>query len=153
LRPRVAAGLWGVLTQPFLQTSWGHLLSNTIAIIIIGGAVLIGGWRPGLIATGIVVVLGGLLTWLVAPAGLIVGASGMIFGWLGYLIARAYFSRRVKWIVAAVVIVAFFGSLLSGLVPSAGSNVSWQSHLCGFAAGLLAGALLHPRRHVRVQSA
>ena len=71
----------------------------------------------------------------------------------GYLIARAYFSRRVKWILAAVVIVAFFGSLLSGLVPSVGSNVSWQSHLCGFAAGLLAGALLHPRRRSRVQSA
>jgi membrane associated rhomboid family serine protease len=146
LRPRTAAGLWGVLTEPFLHSSWGHLLSNTIAFILIGGAVLLGGVRAWLIATAIIVVVGGLLTWLIAPTGVIVGASGLIFGWLGYLIARAYFSRRLRWIVAAFIVVAFFSGLLSGLVPNYNTDVSWQSHLCGFAAGILAGALLHPRR-------
>jgi membrane associated rhomboid family serine protease len=146
LRPRTVSGLWGVLTQPFLHASWGHLLSNTVSFVIIGGALVLGGLRSWLLATVIVVLAGGLLTWLVAPSGVIVGASGLIFGWLGYLISRAYFTRKIRWIASAVVVVAFFGGLLSGLVPNLGSNVSWQSHLCGFAAGILAGAVLHPRR-------
>jgi membrane associated rhomboid family serine protease len=146
LWPRRVGGLWGVLTQPVLNDSWGHLLSNTISFVIIGGAVLLGGLRHWLIVTAVVIVLGGLLTWLVAPSGLIIGASELTFGWLGYLISRAYFSRRIKWILSAIAIVAFFGGLLSGLIPSFSSNVSWQSHLCGFACGLLCGALLHPRR-------
>ena len=68
-----------------------------------------------------------------------------MFGWLGYLLARAWFSRRVKWIVTAVLVLLFFGSLLFGLFPTLHSGVSWQAHLCGFAAGFGAGALLHPR--------
>jgi len=87
-----------------------------------------------------------LAAWLVAPAGIIVGASGLIFGWLGYLLARAYFSRKLRWILVAVLVLFTFGSVLNGLLPSVDSNVSWQSHVCGFAAGLLAGAVLHPRR-------
>jgi membrane associated rhomboid family serine protease len=90
---------------------------------------------------------------LVAPSGLIVGASGLVFGWLGYLIARAYFSRKLRWIFVAVVVLVFFGTLLNGLLPSFNSNVSWQAHVCGFAAGIAAGAVLHPRRPVPVKRA
>ena len=92
------------------------------------------------------VVLGGLLTWLIAPSGeIIVGASGMVFGWLGYLLARAFFSRRLKWIAVAVLLLVFFSTMLGGLLPSADSNVSWQSHVCGAAVGVAVAWLLHPR--------
>jgi len=146
VRPRRVDGLWGVLAQPFLHQSYGHLMSNTAPLIAIGWVLMLSGVRSWLTVTGIVVVLGGAATWLVAPSGVIVGASGLVFGWLGYLIARAYFSRRIKWIVVAVVVVFFFGTLLVSLLPSFDSNVSWQSHACGFAAGIVAGAVLHPRR-------
>ena len=95
-------GLWGIGTEPFLHASYGHLLSNTIPFILIGWVVLLSGVRTWLTVTLIVMVGGGLLTWLVAPHGIVLGANGLIFGWLGYLLARAYFSRKLKWIVVAV---------------------------------------------------
>jgi membrane associated rhomboid family serine protease len=146
LRPRAVNGLWGVVTEPFLHASYGHMFSNTVPLVLIGWVLLLSGLRTWLTVTAIVVVVGGALTWLVAPGNeVIVGASGMIFGWLGYLLARAYFSRRVKWIVVAVLVLFFFGTLLFGLFPTLHSDVSWQAHVCGFVAGVGAGALLHPR--------
>jgi membrane associated rhomboid family serine protease len=145
LRPREIDGLWGVLTQPVLHHSYGHLASNTVPLIGIGWVLMLSGVRTWLVVTAIVVVVGGFATWLVAPSGLIVGASALVFGWLGYLLARAYFSRQLKWIFTAVMVLLFFGTLLASLLPSFDSHVSWESHLCGFLAGVLAGGLLHPR--------
>jgi membrane associated rhomboid family serine protease len=145
LKPRAVDGLWGIVTMPFLHSSYGHMLSNTLPVLAIGWILLLSGVRTWLVVTGIVVVLGGLLTWAIGPHGVIVGASGMVFGWLGYLLARAYFSRKLKWIFTAIVVLVFFGSLLFGLFPTLHSKVSWQAHVCGFLAGVAAGALLHPR--------
>jgi membrane associated rhomboid family serine protease len=146
LRPRQIDGLWGVVTEPFLHASYGHLFSNTAPLVLIGWVLMLSGVRTWLIVTALVVVIGGLATWMAAPSGLIVGASGVVFGWLGYLIARAYFSRKLKWIVVAILVLFFFGTLLANLLPSYDSNVSWQAHVCGFGAGIVAGAALHPRR-------
>lgn len=147
LRPRRLDGLWGVLTEPFLHASWSHLFSNTVPLVAVGWVLMVSaGLRTWLTVGAMVVILGGLAAWLVAPAGIIVGASGLIFGWLGYLIARAYFSRKLRWIIVAALVLFFFGTLLSGLLPSLDSNVSWQSHVCGFVAGIVAGGVLHPRR-------
>jgi len=146
VKPRELDGLWGVVTMPFLHSSYGHLLSNTIPVVLIGWVLMLAGLSTWTMVTGLVVAGGGLLTWLVAPGDtVIVGASGMVFGWLGYLLARAYFSRRLRWIVVAVLVLIFFGTLLFGLFPTINSDVSWQAHICGFAAGVGAGALLHPR--------
>ncbi|HEV7192581.1 MAG TPA: rhomboid family intramembrane serine protease [Jatrophihabitantaceae bacterium] len=147
LRPREIDGLWGVLTQPFLHHSYGHLLSNAVPLIGIGWVLLLSGLRTWLTVSAIVVVVGGVAAWLVAPSGVVVGASAMIFGWLGYLLARAYFSRQLKWIFVAVMVLLFFGTLLTSLLPSFDSHVSWESHACGFAAGILAGGVLHQRPH------
>jgi membrane associated rhomboid family serine protease len=147
LKPRAADGLWGILLQPFLHESWGHLLSNTFPLAAIGWALLLSGWRVFCFVTAVVIVLGDFLTWLVAPSGqVIVGASGLVFGWLGYLLARAYFTRRFKWIVTAVALLVFFGTLLGSLLPTVDARVSWQSHLTGFLVGVFVGWLLHPRR-------
>jgi membrane associated rhomboid family serine protease len=143
LQPREIRGLWGVLTAPLLHQSYGQMLSDTVPLVAIGWLLLLSGLRTWLTVTAVVIVVGGFATWLVARHGLIVGAGGVVFGWLGYLLARAYFSRKVRWIAAAVVVLFFFGTLLSNLLPS--EHVSWESHLCGFLAGILAGAALHPR--------
>jgi membrane associated rhomboid family serine protease len=146
VKPREIGGLWGLVTMPFLHASFGHMLSNTIPLVLVGWMLLLSGMRTWVTVTALVVVGGGALTWLLGPShSVIVGASGMIFGWLGYLLARAYFSRKLKWIVVAVLVLIFFGTLLFGLVPSVNSDTSWQAHVCGFAAGIGAGALLHPR--------
>ena len=146
LQPRTVSGLWGVLAQPLLHQSYGHLLSNTVPLLAIGWTLLLSGVRVWLFVTAAVIVLGGFATWLVAPSDtVIVGASGLVFGWLGYLLARAYFTRRFKWILTAVALLVFFGTLLGSLLPTVDTHVSWQSHLCGFLAGVFVGWLLHPR--------
>jgi membrane associated rhomboid family serine protease len=149
LRPRDIDGLVGIVTMPFLHASFAHLLGNTAPFIFIGWAVLLSGVRPFVVSSGIVILVGGLVTWLIAPSvgphGGVVGASALIMGWLGYLLGRAYFSRRILWIIVAVAVVFFFGTLLGGLFPSVGADVSWQAHVAGFAAGVLAAWLMHPR--------
>ena len=146
LRPRTLRGLDGIVTMPFLHSGAAHLIANTAPFVIIGWMVLVGGPREFLLATAIIVVGGGALTWVVGPNGVIVGASALVFGWLAYLLGRAYFARKVMWIVAAAFALFFFSGLFSGLVPTVKSNVSWQAHLCGFLAGLGAAWLLHPRK-------
>jgi membrane associated rhomboid family serine protease len=151
LRPRVVSGLEGVVAAPLLHASYAHLLANSAPFVLLGWVVLLSGVRPFAMASGLIVVLGGLATWAVAPGYhngapvYIVGASGLIMGWLGYLLARAYFARRIAWIVVAVLVLFFFGGMLGGLLPSLGSEVSWQGHVCGFLGGVAAGWLLHPR--------
>jgi membrane associated rhomboid family serine protease len=145
LRPREVGGLWGILTAPFLHDSAWQLLSSTGPFVLIGWVVLLSGLRNWLVVTGLVIVLGGTATWLVAPHGLVLGCSGLVFGWMGYLLARAYFSRRVAWILAAVAVAFFFSGLFAGLLPSINSESSWPPHVCSFAAGVVAGWLLHPR--------
>ncbi|WP_375484098.1 rhomboid family intramembrane serine protease [uncultured Jatrophihabitans sp.] len=150
LRPRTTGGLWGVLAMPFLHVSWGHLLSNTAPFVLIGWVVLLGGVRLWALVTLTIVLVGGLLTWLVGPGNtVIVGASALVFGWIGYLVARAYVSRRIRWIVSTALVLIFFGTLLYGLVPVAHSHVSWQAHVCGFVTGAAVGAALHTRGGAR----
>jgi membrane associated rhomboid family serine protease len=146
LRPRHASGLWGIVTGPFLHTSAWQLLSSTGPFVLLGWAILLSGLRVWVVVTALVGIVGGAATWLIAPNQLIVGCSALIFGWMGYLLARAYFSRRIMWIVAAVLVAFFFSGLFGGLLPSINSNSSWQAHVCSFGAGILTGWLLHPRR-------
>jgi membrane associated rhomboid family serine protease len=145
LRPRDLDGLVGIVTAPFLHTGYGGVLADTAPFIGIGWVVLLSGIRPFLLTSAIILVVGGLATWLVAPTGILVGASGLILGWLGYLLGRAYFSRRFVWIMVAVGALFFFGALLGNLLPSVDSQGSWQGHIAGFAAGVLAAWVLHPR--------
>jgi membrane associated rhomboid family serine protease len=152
LRPRHVDGLVGIITQPFLHATWGHLLSNSLPFLGVGWVLMLSGLRVWAFVTGFVVLVGGLATWLVAPSGLIVGASALVFGWIGYLVARAWFSRRLRWIVSAVMVLLFFGTLLNGLLPDLDPRTSWQSHLCGFLAGVAVAWLLHPRRPRAAQS-
>jgi len=147
LRARHLAGLWGVVTEPFLHASYAHLLSNTAPLVLIGWVLMRSGVRNWAIVTAVVIVLGGLATWLVGPSDtVIVGASGMVFGWLGYLLARAFFARKFQWVVEAVLVLFFFGTLLFGLLPNFQAHVAWQAHVSGFVAGVATGAVMHPRR-------
>src|SRR5262249_32884513 len=143
--PRELAGLWGILLAPFLHASAWQLLSSTGPFVLIGWVVLLSGMRTWLTVTALVVFVGGVATWLGAPSGRIIGSRGLIFGGMGYLLARAYFSRRIVWILAAVLVAFFFSGLFSGLLPSINSASSWQAHVCSFCAGVFAGWLLHPR--------
>jgi membrane associated rhomboid family serine protease len=97
------------------------------------------------LVTLIVIVVGGLGTWLIAPAhSVTVGASGVVFGYAGYLLARGFFDRSALELATGVVVgVVWGGALLASLVPHYG--ISWQGHLCGGIAGVIAAWLLATR--------
>jgi membrane associated rhomboid family serine protease len=142
IEAREPEGLDGIVTAPFLHVGFGHLLGNTIPFVIMGLLIAVEGARRLLAVFAIVALVSGLGTWLVAPEGTIhVGASGVVFGFATYLIARGWFNRRPGQIAVGLVVVVLWGGvLLAGLQPRDG--ISWQGHLFGAIGGLVAARAL-----------
>ena len=141
IRPRTDEGLVGVLLAPLLHGGWPHLVSNSGLALLLFFLVLVGDPRRGLLATSIVWVVAGLGTWLVAGAGTShIGASGLVFGWLTYLVLRGFFARRPGQIVLGIVLFLMYGSILWGVLPGQ-PGISWQGHLFGAVGGVLAARL------------
>ncbi len=149
IRPRMLSGLQGVALAPLLHDDFTHLVANTVPLIILGGLVLAHGIRVWASVTGVVVVVGGLATWLFARSANHIGVSGVVFGYLGYLLAAAFFERSLRSIVIGAVAFFLYGGLLFGVLPGQ-PGVSWESHLFGAAAGVLAAWLLRSRSPARV---
>jgi membrane associated rhomboid family serine protease len=146
LYPRNFGHIWGILTAPFLHASYQHLIDNTIPFVFMGLIIALRGAARLALVTGIIIVLGGLGTWLIAPAGAVtVGASGVVFGYAAYLLTRGLFDHSALEILTGAVVGAVWGgALLASLVPHYG--VSWQAHLCGGIAGVIAAWLLSDQR-------
>jgi membrane associated rhomboid family serine protease len=145
IAPRSTDGLEGIVFAPFLHAGWDHLIGNTLPFLVLGAAIALGGAARVAVVTAVVAVIGGFGTWLVAPANTVhIGASGIVFGYAAYLIARGLFSRRIVQIGLGVVVVGVWGTtLLNGLAPADG--ISWQGHLFGAVGGVLAAWLLDSR--------
>jgi membrane associated rhomboid family serine protease len=144
--PRSFPHLWGILTSPFIHENFApHLLDNTVPLLFLGLIIALRGARRVLVVTAIVIVLGGLGTWLIAPSGTdTIGASGLVFGYATYLLARGFFDRSALELITALIVgVVWGGTLLSSLVPH--PNISWQAHLCGGIAGVVAAWYLAQR--------
>ncbi|UXA16687.1 rhomboid family intramembrane serine protease [Mycobacterium sp. SMC-4] len=160
IRPLDTDGLTGILFAPLLHSNWEHLMANTGPALVLGFLVTLAGLSRFLYATAIVWVVGGLGTWLIgnigAPTyhGVVIetnhiGASGLIFGWLTFLILFGFFTRKIWEIVTGVVVLFVYGSILLGVLPGT-FGVSWQGHLSGALAGVLAAYLLSgPERKTR----
>lgn len=146
IKPRQVDGLPGIVISPFLHSSAGHLGANLVPLAILAWLLLISGVREFLLLTIVVILSAGGIDWLVGPShSTILGASGVVFGWFGYLLARAWFSRSVKWIAVAVLVACVFSTLFTGLLPRVQSHVYWGGHVAAFVAGVLFAALLHRR--------
>ena len=146
IRPRAVDGLDGILFSPFLHGSWGHLIGNTVPFVILGGLIALGGLVRVAAVTATVAVVGGAGVWLFAGADSIhIGASGLVFGFAGYLVARGAFTRSLLHLAVGIAVAAVWGTtLVSGLVPQDG--ISWQGHLFGGIGGVVAARLLAPTR-------
>ncbi len=140
--PRNIGHLWGILTAPFLHVSFQHLIDNTIPFVFMGVIIALRGAARLALVTVIVILVGGLGTWLIAPAhSITVGASGVVFGYATYLFSRGVFNRSWLEVLTGVVVgVVWGGALLSSLVPHYG--ISWQGHACGAVGGVVAAWLL-----------
>jgi len=148
--PRSWEGLLGVLFAPLLHGSWGHLWSNLVPLVIMGVLIMLSGVRQFVAVTVLVWLVSGLGVWLIAPGNTTtVGASGIVFGWLAFLIVRGIWTRTWQHIVLGLVLLAIYGSLFwSGIVKVAAADVtgvvtvSWQAHLFGAIGGVLAAFLV-----------
>ncbi|MEM6638604.1 MAG: rhomboid family intramembrane serine protease [Pseudomonadota bacterium] len=140
LRPRDVGGLVGIVTMPFLHANFAHLLANLTPLCVLLGLLLVSERRP--LATVLLITLvGGALTWIFARHGNHIGASGLVFGLAGYLIANGWYTRSLPSIALAVLTAGVYGStLLTGFIPTAGP-VSWDGHLAGFVGGALVARL------------
>jgi membrane associated rhomboid family serine protease len=142
IMPRTDDGLAGIPAAPFLHVGFGHLISNTLPFAAMGAVIALGGLGRILTVTLLVALVSGMGTWLIAGAGSVhLGASGLVFGYGTYLLARGFFERHLAHLaVGAAVGLLFGGALLGGLVPQEG--ISWQAHLFGAIGGVLAARLL-----------
>jgi membrane associated rhomboid family serine protease len=149
---RSLSRLWGIVTAPFLHASFAHLISNTIPLLFLGLIIALRGAAKLALVTTIVILLGGLGTWLIGPSGVsTIGASGLVFGYATYLLSRGVFNRRFRELLTGVVVAGVWGGvLLASLVPHA--HVSWQGHLCGGIAGVIAAYVMRRQRAVSVPS-
>jgi membrane associated rhomboid family serine protease len=143
---RHLSGLPGILSAPFLHASFSHLLDNTVPFVIFGLVIATGGVVRIVIVTVIVALVSGLGAWALSPSGSdTIGASGVVFGYATFLIARGAFTRKMlELAIGLLVAVLFGGALLLSIAPQAG--ISWQDHVFGAVGGVLAARALSPRR-------
>jgi membrane associated rhomboid family serine protease len=137
--------IWGIFTFPFIHASFQHLLGNTVPFLFLGGIIAFRGAARLARVTILVILIGGIGTWLISPSSSpTIGASGVVFGYAAYLLARGFFDRNIMEIlVGAIVGVVWGAALLSSLLPHQG--VSWQAHACGAVAGILVAWLISAR--------
>lgn len=138
--PRKISGLPGIIFSPFIHGSVSHLTANTAALLLITGfLIFLEGGKTFFIMSA-TALLGGAGTWIIGRGGSYhIGASGIIYGILGYLLSAGIFRRDFKSIAVSITVFLVYGGLVFGVLP-ADSFVSWESHLCGFMAGIVAAS-------------
>ncbi len=132
------SGITGILFAPFLHGGFGHLIANTVPFVMLGWLVMLQETSDFFLVTGITMLVAGAGTWLFgAPGSIHIGASSLIFGYLGFLLLRSYFERNLTSIAVSILVFSLYGGVVWGVFPS-GPGISWQGHLFGFIGGILA---------------
>lgn len=138
--PRTLKGLKGIPISPFLHSSILHAILNTIPFAVLGGLVILRGKRVFFETSIIIIIVGGTALWLFGRSSYHVGVSGLIFGYFGYLVFRAWYERSYISFIVAFVTVFLYGGIIWGLLPTF-SRISWEGHLFGLLAGILTARL------------
>ena len=138
IKPQSIVGLRGIIFAPFLHGGFGHLIANTIPFLTLGWLTMIQETSDFFIVSIVTAVIGGIGVWLFGGAGSVhVGASILIYGYLGFLLLRGYFQKNIPSILLSIIVFILYGGLLFGVLPSQ-IGVSWQGHLFGFLGGAIA---------------
>lgn len=148
IRPRRTDGLIGIPLAPFLHGGFPHLIANTLGLVPLGFLVSARRFWHLPFVTVFVTLGAGLLVWFFGAPSVHIGASGVVFGYLGFLLLAGWFERSLGAVVLSVVVGLAFGGALAGMLPGQ-PGVSWESHLFGFLAGALAARVVAKRGLVR----
>ena len=144
--PRPTTGLRGILFAPFIHGSLNHLVTNSLPFLVLGWLVILRNARHFIPVTLLSMLGAGLMAWLVgAPGSVHVGASGVVFGYLGFLMLSGWFARSFASIALSIGVTVAWGGLVFGVMPGQ-PGISWQAHLGGFLGGVLAARWLGRRR-------
>jgi len=143
--PRTIIGLRGILFAPFLHGGLPHLIANTVPFLTLGWFVMLQKTSDFFIVTTITMAVSGLGVWLIGSPGLHIGASGLVFGYLGFLLLRGYFQRNIPSILLSLIVGFLYGGAIWGVLPTV-PGVSWEGHLFGFIGGIIAARLLSQRK-------
>jgi membrane associated rhomboid family serine protease len=143
LVPRTVSGLQGIVFAPFLHGSVRHLLSNLVPLAVMSWLVMSEGVERYLRVAVLIVVISGLLVWCFGRSSIHVGASGLIFGLWGYVLARAWYQRSIVSVLIALFVVVTYSSLVFGFIPVPG--VSFEGHIAGTIAGIFVAWLMHSK--------
>jgi len=142
IEPRTMAGLRHIIFAPFLHKGFSHLLANTLPFLMLGWFVILRGVGEFVLVSLISALVSGIGIWLFGmPATVHIGMSGVIFGYLGFLLGRGYFERSAIAIGLALLVGLLYGSMVWGVLPLQ-PNVSWLGHLFGLVGGAFAAYLL-----------
>jgi membrane associated rhomboid family serine protease len=145
IRPRDAGSLPDLISAPFLHFSWAHIEGNSGPLFIFGFLAAYRGVTKFVWVTILIILTSGLTAWLAEPSNTVgAGASGLVFGYFGYVMVRGFFDRHPIDMVIGAVMALCFAYQFSVLVPRAG--IGWQAHIGGLAGGVLAGWIFRERR-------
>lgn len=137
------AGLWALFTAPFVHRDYSHLAANAVPLLVLGFIIALGGLRQWAYVTLAGAIGSGLFAFIMnRPGTITIGASGIVFAYLTYLVTRGLFSRNTRQIVLGMIVLVVYGSLLWGIFPSQ-IGISWQGHLGGAVSGVLIASLLN----------
>lgn len=145
IRPRQPLGLLGILFSPLIHRDIAHLMANTLPFLVLGWFILVQGELGSSFSfytiTVTILLIGGLGTWLFGRDAIHLGASGLIFGYIGFLLINGYQVQTLLTIGFAIIVFVMYGNQLWSMLPSSSENkVSWEGHLFGFVGGIVAGA-------------
>ncbi|WP_103764622.1 rhomboid family intramembrane serine protease [Roseovarius confluentis] len=146
LIPRHVSGLDGVIAMPLLHGSFAHLMANTPPLLGMGVLLVATTTRALLLVNALVIGIGGGLVWLFGSSAIHIGASGLVFGWFGFLVARGLVDRSPITLGAAILVGVLYGSILWGVLPGQ-PGVSWEAHLFGAIAGAVAAFVVRTHVH------
>ncbi len=147
ISPRHIIGLRGILFAPFLHGNLLHLISNTIPFLTLGWFVMLQETSDFFVVSAITMLVSGLGVWVFGSAGVHIGASSLIFGYLGFLLLRGYFQRNFASIMLSLIVGFLYGGAIWGVLPSV-PGVSWEAHLFGFIGGIFAARFLSRSKRV-----
>jgi membrane associated rhomboid family serine protease len=138
-----------IFSAPFLHIGFAHLIANSLPLLVLGFMAALRGIGKFLWASLLIIVIGGVGVWFTSgPNTITVGASGLVFGYFGYVLARGLFDRLVLDIVLGIVVAVAYYSILLGLLPNQ-QGISWQGHLFGLIGGVVAAWVLRRDRGLR----
>jgi len=139
--PRTFLGLRGLVFAPFLHGNYYHVAANTVPFLVLGWLIMLRNTKDFWSVSVVSALVSGLGTWLFGRSAYHIGASGMIFGYFGYLLFRGYFERSITAIAISLIVIFAYGSMIYGVLPTQ-PWISWEGHLFGFIGGAIAAKLL-----------